>query len=32
MENDPRAEQRKIMLGFGSQQEAYGRPAAVAAQ
>jgi len=25
MENDPRAEQRKLMLSFGSQQEAYGR-------
>jgi para-nitrobenzyl esterase len=27
MENDPRAEQRKAMLAFGSQQEAYGRTA-----
>ncbi len=25
MENDPRSEQRKTMLAFGSQQEAYGR-------
>jgi para-nitrobenzyl esterase len=25
MTNDPRAEQRKLMLSFGSQQEAYGR-------
>ncbi|MFT3723243.1 MAG: carboxylesterase family protein [Hyphomonadaceae bacterium] len=32
MENDPRAEQRKTMLAFGSQQEAYGRPPAGAAQ
>jgi para-nitrobenzyl esterase len=27
MENDVRSEQRKTMLAFGSQQEAYGRPA-----
>jgi para-nitrobenzyl esterase len=32
MENDPRAEQRRTMLAFGSQQEAYGRPPAGAAQ
>jgi para-nitrobenzyl esterase len=25
MENDPRSEQRKLMLSYGSQQEAYGR-------
>jgi hypothetical protein len=32
MEDDPRSEQRKTMLAFGSQQEAYGRMPANASQ